>query len=206
MNSAGYVSSEQVQIIWGKILSDEFKRPGSTPPCMIRVLSEMTPKLAKAFQLVCSMSVSICELDEKEEIKDSFRKIIVPFSDNNETLYSMGLGFDMLNELETLGVIRFSPVSGYISKGVSNEKMIIIIDNRVDLIEQHEKEVMPIGDVILTSVGKVLYETINASLTIEGYYDMVKAYMSKKGVVFAENHNYYVDVHDNNLEIKRKMD
>lgn len=46
MDSAGFVSLEEIQWIWGKILANEFEKPGSTPPNMIRILSEITPKLA----------------------------------------------------------------------------------------------------------------------------------------------------------------
>ena len=57
MESAGFVSSEELQLIWGKILSNEFEKPGSTPPNMIRVLSEITHRMAKAFRYICSMSI-----------------------------------------------------------------------------------------------------------------------------------------------------
>ena len=55
MDSAAYVSDENIQLIWGKILSNEFDNPGTTPPNMIRILSEMTPTYAKAFRQLCSM-------------------------------------------------------------------------------------------------------------------------------------------------------
>ena len=35
MDSARFVSTENIQIIWGKILANEFETPGSTPPNII---------------------------------------------------------------------------------------------------------------------------------------------------------------------------
>lgn len=61
MDSAAYVSDENIQLIWGKILSNEFDNPGTTPPNMIRILSEMTPTYAKAFRQLCSMRLLIAQ-------------------------------------------------------------------------------------------------------------------------------------------------
>ena len=55
MDSAGFVSEEQVQQMWGKVLAKEFEKPGSTPHNMVRILSEITSKHAEAFQKICSM-------------------------------------------------------------------------------------------------------------------------------------------------------
>lgn len=41
MDSAGFVSSEEIQWIWGKILANEFEKPGSTPPNMIRYCQKL---------------------------------------------------------------------------------------------------------------------------------------------------------------------
>lgn len=59
MDSAGFVSSEDVQLIWGKILAKEFENPGSTPSNMIRILTEITPTYAHAFRKICSMKTTI---------------------------------------------------------------------------------------------------------------------------------------------------
>ena len=58
MDAGAYVSDENVQIIWGKILAGEFERPGSTPPSMRRILTELTPELARVFEKICGMKAS----------------------------------------------------------------------------------------------------------------------------------------------------
>lgn len=49
MDSAKFVSQEEIQIIWGKILAKDLKNR-KTPTSMIRILSEITPELALVFK------------------------------------------------------------------------------------------------------------------------------------------------------------
>lgn len=105
MDSAGFVSSEEIQWIWGKILANEFEKPGSTPPNMIRILSEITPELAVAFRYICSMCIWILPLNENGDIQGGVQELFVPYTKNDEKFRKSGVSFNVLNELETLGVI-----------------------------------------------------------------------------------------------------
>lgn len=137
MDSAGFVSSEEIQWIWGKILANEFEKPGSTPPNMIRILSEITPGLAAAFRYICSMCIWILPLSDQGNIQGGFQKLFVPYNKNDEKFRECGVGFNVLNELETLGVIRFESLAGYISKGITNDKVLICVGDNLDVIEDY---------------------------------------------------------------------
>lgn len=156
MNSAGFVSSEEMQLIWGKILANEFERPGTTPPNMIRVLSEITPDLAKAFRKICSMKIWICPLLEDGNIEVAFQKIFVPFNGHDEEFRGMEISFKTLNELETLGIIKVSTIGGYVSKNINNSKILLCIGDNLEVVSVHRNGEVPIGDVMLTSVGEAL--------------------------------------------------
>ncbi len=203
MDSAGFVSSEEIQWIWGKILANEFERPGSTPPNMIRILSEITPELASAFRYICSMRIWILPLNENGDIQGEFQELFVPYNKNDEKFRECGVSFNVLNELETLGVIRFESLAGYISTGITNDKVLICVGDKLDVIEEYQKGKLPIGNVMLTSVGEAL-KSITASVEISDYYEMVKIYMSDKGVKFADDHEYYAEIKGDNLTIYRK--
>lgn len=203
MDSAGFVSSEDMQLIWGKILANEFERPGSTPPNMIRILSEITHKLAMAFRVICNMNVFVCPLMEDGNIANGFRKLLVPYSANDDRLRELGLSFNVLNELEALGVIRFNSISGYVSKGITQKKVLLCIGDKLEVLEEHKKDEVPIGNVILTSVGEAL-QSITDSEDIEGYYDMVKKYLDSEQVKLAEEHDYFSEIKDNILTVGRK--
>ena len=68
MESAAFVSSEEMQLVWGKILANEFEKPGCTPPNMTRILSEFTHTYAKAFRTLCSMRVLFISLSNEEKV------------------------------------------------------------------------------------------------------------------------------------------
>lgn len=203
MDSAGFVSSEEIQWIWGKILANEFERPGSTPPNMIRILSEITPALASAFRYICSMCIWILPLNENGDIQGAFQKLFVPYTKNDEKFRECGVSFNVLNELETLGVIRFESLAGYISKGIINDKILICIGDKLDVIKEYEKGEFPIGNVMLTSVGEAL-KSITDSVEIDDYYVMIKQYLVDKGVKFAEEHDYYAEINGDELTIHRR--
>ena len=203
MDSAGFVSSEEIQWIWGKILANEFERPGSTPPDMIRILSEITPALAAAFRYICSMSIYIMPLNEKREIQGGVQELFVPYDKNGERFRENGVSFNVLNELETLGVIRFESIGGYISKGFSSDKILICVGDKLDVIEEYKKGKLPAGNVMLTSVGEAL-KSITDSIEIGDYYEMVRKYMSDNGVKFAAEHEFVANVNGNELTISRK--
>lgn len=203
MESARFVSSEEVQWIWGRILANEFEKPGSTPPTMIRVLSEITADLAKAFRILCSMAIDIFPLDEVGNIESGFQQLIVPYENNDETFWNIGVDFNTLNELDTLGVLKFETVTGYVKKGFSNKKILLRIDNELEVAEKYDANGFPIGNVILTSVGESL-KSITETIKIDGYNSMIKNYMEKENVVFADEHDFILRRNGDMLEIVRK--
>ena len=197
MESAGFVSSKEIQLIWGKILANKFEKPNSIPPNMIRVLSEITPELAKAFRCICSMYIRFYHIDEKGNIEKIVTDIVVPYNEKNSKKFSkMGLGFHVLNELDTLGLIKFTAVGDYETNEVNNQKILVLIDNNLEMIEKHKNGKLTLGCVMLTSVGKAL-KAITDPVEIEDYYEMVIDYMKEKNIVFAENHNYKIDINGN---------
>ena len=115
MDSAGFVSAEDVQLIWGKILAKEFENPGSTPSNMIRILSEITPTYAQAFRKICSMKTIIIGIDDAGNPQNAAQRVIVPYSQNEETLNNMGLTFSILNLINpkvssSFNILNLSPI------------------------------------------------------------------------------------------------
>ncbi len=189
MDSAGFVSDEELQLVWGKILANEFNKPGSTPPNMIRVLSEITPELARAFRIICSMCIHIFPLTEEGKIEGNEKQPVVPYKSNSEKFRDMGLSFKIMTELESLGVIKFEARDGYVFNKVSNKRVLIAVRDQLMVIEQHKKDEIPIGNVLLTSVGEALF-AITDSVEVKGYYDMIKNYYIDQGIVFADKHEF----------------
>lgn len=203
MDSAGYVSSEEMQVIWAKILANEFERPGSTPPNMIRILSEITPELARAFRKVCSMKVLLCPLLDDEIIKDEEEvEVLVPYSDNHKALRDMGLSFNTLSELETLGIIKFSSM-GYILNIKETDKALLYVGEKLEVVTGYEKGAFPIGNVMLTVAGEALSE-ITEEDNIPSYGELAIEYLKNAGVGFENAHNFQVIETEDCIEFKKK--
>ena len=199
MDSAGFVSEEQVQQIWGKILAKEFERPGSTPHNMVRILSEITPRHAEAFQKICSMKRLSVYIDNNGNVKKVRRDILVPYEGNETEFYTLGLSFDLLNELETLGLIKFDSIAGFVALNVPEKGVITYIDGQTQEVESHKKDQLPIGNVMLTEAGDCLCKIIQP-IPIPNFISLEKKYMVSNGVVFKEKSSYVI-LEDGNGEL-----
>ena len=200
MDSAKFVSSEEMQLIWGKVLAGEFENPGSTPPNMRRILSEFTPELAQAFRTICSMRIDIFPLGDNGDIENSLSEIIIPFSHEFENAF---IEFELFNELEMLGVITINSFTGYAEKLVNNANSLICLGNELILTKKNNNHPFPIGNVIPTFAGKTL-QAIIEPIKLEGYYEFVRNYMEKQGILFSDNHDYVLEYEDGKPIVKRK--
>ncbi len=184
MDSAKFVSSENMQLIWGKILANEFEVPGSTPPNMIRILSEIPADLAHAFRKICSMTVTIKPLEDNKTIEND-PILIVPFSGNRLDFEKIGLRFGVLEELDTLGLINYNG-NGYAidcHKGIYE----VYINNKIYKI-RNTKNIFPVGNVTLTNAGDSL-QKITEPIEIDKYNHMMKNYMISQKIEFISNND-----------------
>lgn len=81
--------------------------------------------------------------------------------------------------------------------------MLICVSEKLDVIESHKQNEVPIGNVLLTSVGEALL-AITESVEIVGYHDMVKNYLGKENIKFAEEHDFVTRAEGDTLMIERK--
>ena len=54
---------------------------------------------------------------------------------------------------------------------------------------EHQKNEIPMGNVMLTTVGEAL-QAITESEDVPNYHSMVREYMLKKSVKFADEHDF----------------
>ncbi|MBD5518925.1 MAG: DUF2806 domain-containing protein [Lachnospiraceae bacterium] len=202
MDSAGFVSDEDVQAVWGKILGKEFENPGSTPSNMIRILSEITPTYAQAFRKICSMQMLIVSLDKNGVITDKRLGVVVPITNNKRKLDELGLQFSILNELETLGLIKMEIVNGYASTGVVGEIVLLCVAGETVEVEICRKNQIPIGNILLTDAGMCL-ENITPAETIDGYSEWVKRYMRSQRVKLKEHTEYQIIQEENVIRCEK---
>ena len=111
----------------------------------------------------------------------------------------------LANELETLGVIKLETIGGYITQGIENEKVLICVGDKLDVICEHNNDNIPIGNVMLTSVGEAL-QKITDSEEIPQYYEMIKKYLLDQNVKLAEKHNFVAKVEGESLSISKNSE
>lgn len=203
MESASYVSSEEMQLVWGKILANEFEQPGCTPRNMTRILSEFTQDYAKAFRTLCSMRVLLISVNGDEKIVSANRRNAVVFDQNEEYMRKIGLSFELLNELETLGVIKFDTVAGYAATDMNEKKVLVYINGNVIETSSHIDETFPIGNVLFTSAGEALSK-ITEPCTLEGYEDAVIKYLKSNNVTVETESLYNVVVFGDRIHVDKK--
>lgn len=185
MDSAKFVSDEQVQLLWGNILAKEFEQPGSTPPSVIRILSEITPRYAKAFQVICSLSVYIAPVDMTGRIMPLEPHIIVPF--DYSYLNQYGINFSVLNELQMLGLVQFDPSIGYVIEYnvKTHPKLHLIYGKKVATVLKYENKKFPAGSLILTQAGMSIARFSEVEI-IKGHFDAVCDFLKSRKVELAD--------------------
>lgn len=200
MESASFVSLEQMQLVWGKILANEFENPGCIPSNMIRILSEFTPLYASVFKKLCSMRVLLISIndDNNSVMKINWRNVIA-FSENEEYMKKIGISFEILNELETLGVIKFNPLTGYADTDIKENKVLVYLNGRVLETSAYSKGRFPIGNVIFTSAGEALRK-ITDLCTVKGYEETVIKYIREQGIKLEES-QCKISIMENKIEV-----
>lgn len=171
-DSAKKISSEDFQIIWGRILASECNDPGSIPKNLLFVLERMDRISAENFVKICKTVVRIgtqyCP--------------IIPFIKMDE-LKKYGITFDILVDAEAFGLIEVD--SSYIANGYSvnfsaEEKPHEISYCQKKYQYNDDQDEVRIGSVIFTRTGESLYKFLlnneidGLGITeLEGYWEEI---------------------------------
>lgn len=180
MESAGFVSDEQVKEVWGKILAKEFEKPGSTPSNMIRILSELSPTCAQAFRTICSMRYTTLILEDNT-LLGTIESVAIPYNNNAEWMVNNGLSLRMLNELEAMGLIKYENLTGFINKNIRGNRLYVMVGNNAYRVVKHKEDSLPFGNVMLTTAGECL-RRITPIQEIEGYDNVLLDFFERNQV------------------------
>lgn len=183
-NLARLKSSEDMKLVFGKILSGEIIKPGSFSIKTIKLISQLDNQAAKLFQIFCSHSIS---MRFGGHIYDA-RVVSFNGSAASNSLKQFGLSFDALNVLQEYGLIisDYNSNMGY-SHCIANEQKqvgaILRFQNRnygfvPSDIEKYDK-VVKLDGVALTNAGKELLDILPINDSDNYKEELIKYFESK---------------------------
>ena len=186
-DSAKFVSRQDAQLIWGKVLANEFEKPGDTPPQVIRILSEITPSLANVFSNICSLNTQLQLFNPVGHISGVSSALFIQTPKNQNYLNRLGINFNSLNELKTIGLINFDNIAGFINRFTKDtvHKIHLLYGSQTATINDYKSENFPIGNVLLTNAGNFISSFVTKR-HIDGHFESTKEFLSKNNVLFSE--------------------
>jgi hypothetical protein len=189
-NLARLKSSEDMKLVFGKILSGEIIKPGSFSIKTIKLISQLDNQAAKLFQIFCSQAISL------RAAGNIFDARVVSFSGSaaSNSLNPFGLSFDSLNVLHEYGLI-ISDYNSYMhySACIANKQKqvggILHFQNKnfglVPSDEVKYDKTLQLHGVALTKAGKELMDIIPLTHA-DNYKDALIKFLETKHLELVE--------------------
>jgi hypothetical protein len=188
---ASQKSSEEMQLLFGRILAGEIQRPSSFSIKTLRLVGQLDSRVAARFRLLCSLTI---RLEAGNHIIDA-RVASLGGNAGQNALQKYGVGFDQLNTLEEFGLI----ISDFNSS--MNYRGSVAIDRNVPLpfIYQtrpwglisskdeasHLQEELRVPGVALSQSGKELMKIVEQQANDE-YTEALKNYFKQLDLSMVE--------------------
>lgn len=185
------VSSEDMQLLWAKVLAGEADRPGSTSIRTLSILRDLDKRTAALFRRLSSIAVSPVAVDH---ILDC-RVLSLDGLAANNSLRQYGLSFDNLNVLNEHGLIIADYNSWFdyqlcigleIPESPSETvRLPFLYQNKhwvlVATDQRDRSEKFKLHGVALTESGRELSKAIDLE-SVPAYHTALKGYFESKGL------------------------
>ena len=156
------VSDQEMQKLWSHVLAGEANVPGTYSKRTVNLLSDLDKAEALLFTKLCGFvgfigGITPLVFDELAQIYNRH-----------------GINFASLSHLDSIGLIRYGGLAGFITKNLPKKVTARYYQRRITL--QLPKDVendLEIGKVLLTRIGKEL-APISGSKPVEGFWEYVK--------------------------------
>lgn len=149
LDKASKIQSENLKTVWSRILAEEVNSPNSVSKRLLHNLFLMSRNSAENF-----LNLSrFCFFDRYKDIVHP----IIFIKDHVNKYSQFQITTESLKELENLFLIELNYESGFIFR---NKIYLMYTNHYIDLISNNETDVIPIGNVRLTSDGQALFKMI----------------------------------------------
>lgn len=181
-------SSDDMRVLFGKILAGEIRKPASFSIRTLKLLSQLDNQAASLFHRLCSLSIS----QRFGDYVHDARVVSLNGQAGQNSLQKYGLGFDSLNTLQEYGLI-ISDYNSYMGYGgaIANAGNVIMpithTDKPFGLIanDQTNHGELKLSGVAFTKSGKELLGIVDISPD-EKYTEELTSYFQAKKLNFVQ--------------------
>jgi hypothetical protein len=159
-DKAKLVSNAEMQDLWAKLLAQESNTPNSVSKKAMTILSSLDVSDAQLFTRFCACVWHMGDL------------VPLVFPDATKTKYTGNLTFNELKHLDSIGLVSFETVAGYIRKNFPSESSVFYYGRCLKIELATGSSDLPLGNVLLTSVGQQL-AIVCGSQPLQDYYTAV---------------------------------
>ena len=181
-------SSDEMRILFGKILAGEISKPKSYSIRTIKIISQLDNRAATLFQTFCSLAIS---LQAGNHIIDG-RVVSLNGNAASNSLQNYGLSFDNLNILQEYGLIisDYNSYMGYamcLAKNMKVSLPFIHQEKPFGLVLQDGKNVgdLKLRGVSLSNSGKELLNVVDTTPS-SSYTNALSEFFKKMGLDMVE--------------------
>ena len=186
-NEASQKSTEEMRLLFGRILAGEIRKPGTYSIKTVKTLGELDQSAATLFKKLCSLCI-VFEIPGGEHVLD----IRVPSMGGNaasNVLRSYGLSFDQLNILHEYGLIIPDYNSWYDYKlCVVNENPLVTLPFRhqeqqwvlLPTADWKIREELKVSGVALSRAGHELFRIVDLDPREKYTEDLKKFFAGQK--------------------------
>ena len=189
-------SSDEMRLLFGKILAGEIRKPKSFSIKTIKLISQLDNQAASIFQNYCSLCISLCR---NSTVFDARVATLDGIAEKN-SLIEYGLSFYNLNILNEYGLIisQYNSILDYqiciMHEQNKNASSFVYQGKKFILVPMNNSNYNPkleLGGVELTLSGKELLNIIDI-LPCEKYTTALTSYFLKKNLQMIEVKNFNI--------------
>lgn len=156
------VSNAEMQEVWAKVLAQEGNNPGSISKRTVALIASLDKKDAELFTKFCRFVWQIGDL------------VPFVFEVSSGVPFSEGITFDSLKHLDSIGLISFESVTGYIRQNLPKCATISYYGRRLTIEFPEETNNLEFGKVLLTEAGQQLAKICGSSPSEDHYSEVIQ--------------------------------
>lgn len=167
------INAEQMQALWGKVLSGEVKRPGSFSLRTLDILKNISQNEAETFVRAGKIAFL------------SGGKVFIPNSDRGKFLEShFGLGFLDLLILREIGLLSPSDLEFSLSATEEDQQSVFTCGSTCIFVDRPAgTPKQPVNALVFTEIGKQLLELVERVEASPEYISKFASSFQREGVV-----------------------